>query len=113
MSMAIGEKVRLYIQREDGRVQEVSGNIAQLNIHQNSMVERLMGGDTYTIPTTVETEIRLVGSHYSEFIDGNFEQETTKMKTVVEWRCDHCATVNLREHRGCTACGFPRSFLYG
>jgi hypothetical protein len=34
-------------------------------------------------------------------------------KTAIEWRCDHCQSVNLRAHRECDKCSFPRPFLYG
>jgi hypothetical protein len=113
MSIATGEKVRVYIQRANGTIQEIAGAVQNINIFQNSLTHETVGGKQWVTPTTVETQISIIGNHYSEFMDYGFEEKTTKMKTATEWRCEHCRCVNLREHRKCDECGFPRPFLYG
>ena len=31
----------------------------------------------------------------------------------IEWRCEGCGSVMLKEHRKCEECGAPRHFIYG
>jgi hypothetical protein len=109
-NVQIGEKLRVYIQRANGEVQEVAGDVKQLEIYQNSDVHRMLGGETYTVPTTVETRLTLIGNHYALTNDVEIVENA---KTAIEWRCDHCQSANLREYLECNKCGFPRPFLYG
>lgn len=41
-----------------------------------------------------------------------FTHRVTTSRSMAEWRCDFCGSVNLREHRSCQKCNAARSFLY-
>lgn len=109
----VGEKIRVYIQREGGEIQEIAGAVKQINIYQNSMHHQTVGGEQWTIPTTIDTEIRIVGNSYELYNSDDFADYVENARTASEWRCDHCQSVNIRAHRHCDSCGFPRPFLYG
>lgn len=115
MTLAIGEPVRLYIQLGDGELHEVTGRVSQLStyMHSSMLPQALDERFPMPIPSHTETNITVIGDHYLKWGEKEFAEKLETIRTSLEWRCDHCETVNLREHRKCDECGFPRPFLYG
>jgi hypothetical protein len=115
MGVKIGEPIRLYIQRGDGTVQKVSGTVSQISMHQVSNYQHQAIGDKFPvpIPSHVETNLTVIGDNFQTWAEDELPEEAESTRTAVEWRCDHCEMVNLRAHRRCDSCNFPRPFLYG
>ena len=117
MAITMGEPVRLYIQKGDGTIEQISGVVTQLSTYQRGInLPHTIGEkpfDNIYWDGTVETDITVIGKHHMTWDNGELAENIDATKTAAEWRCDSCDAVNLRKHRECQKCGFPRSFLYG
>ena len=101
MEISLNKQIRVFIQDHEGRVIDITGNIASFSI--NHRFDELI---------TMDLELVGSASNFYKLGLGEFEKVRNKKRTAPEWRCDYCGQVNKRENTFCDHCGGRRSFLY-
>lgn len=97
MKQLVGEKIKFWMQTEDGVTYELSGMVTQLSV-----------GMTFDGPPQVE--MTMLGLHPGIWSNSS---EIAKRRNAPEWKCDFCGRPNVKDRETCASCGAVRSFVYG
>lgn len=111
---------RMIIEMPDGMVIEgmvLSADIA-INQDMRHMMEigqhqMLGGGSIYSsMPKTWRATLMGDGTTLRYIQPDAVKAVFDERQTAVEWKCDYCGAVMLREDTECRGCGATRPFLY-
>jgi hypothetical protein len=104
------------MQDESGILHELAGMVQSVEMYEHSEFANVVGDPLpVAVNTQLETTIRIIGvkDGYSQQLVSDWIADIAEgNKTNMEWRCEFCGQVNLREHRKCEECNSARSFLY-
>ena len=98
----IGERIKVYIERDDGAILETPGIIVSMEL----------GSDSGDISTRFRMETVGLGMPVWSS-PGDWRSSLNKRHTAAEWLCDFCGRPNQRADETCKSCGAVRSFVYG
>ena len=96
MSLFNSERMKVYIQTDDGTTYDFSGYVKSITMSQ--------GWDALT-NIGLELLVTEDGLDHSRV-------DMSAVKSAKEWKCPHCQSINLRKMRECEKCAAPRPFIY-
>ena len=101
MAQIVGNRFKVYIEDQQGRVMEVPAIAASVSMNMEY-------GDF--IRTRIELDA--IGDVTWTSTD-NWRGSIREKSIAPEWKCDYCGRPNQRKDEICKSCGAVRSFIYG
>jgi hypothetical protein len=106
-------QLKVYIERPDGTVIEMTGVATSLSVsHDIGYLTSIDSAYDLTHGSRHSYELIIQGTGSPVYTSKQWRKEVTARRTASEWMCDYCESPNFRKDRFCTQCGKARSFLY-